>query len=512
MDFDLKAHFELSGNLPKEALKDLENWVENLNDDLSFEGEQEGRGAKIEKFELKNKVLRLNITSGGGRRAHAALMTVRNYLSQKIGKKHKVGFRGTKIEDYQIKMEVEKRPKEEFEIPFAELKFNGKEVTIQVDPEIDIDLVEKGAIDRMLNLVEEKIRKQYISGKKEFTETIKEGQKRIGDYKFREDPTDLLEEKHWVKKLGRGIWTVLPPMAALMRAIEKLVIDEILKPMDFKEVYLPKIVPLEVQRKKGQLGGIPNQMWWVCPPISRNPETFEEYSDYVKVTGKTAPKKLEEFLGNPKHTLAYAQCEPFYDIWTEGILNRDKMPVKLFDRNGPTYRYEAGGLKGLERLNEFQRTEMVFLGTPGQVMEIRNKIRDKAMEIIDEIFQLEWRLDKTTAVYLEHMGEHEDEEEDFVKTYDLTAILPFGTKSRPEEEELEIASFHLHSDFYAERFNWEEKKDRELWSGCVGVSPTRWAYVFLLRWGLDYESWPEEIKKYIGEELPTLPEGTFIED
>jgi seryl-tRNA synthetase len=213
-----------------------------------------------------------------------------------------------------------------------------------------------------------------------------------------------------------------------------------------------------------------------------------------------------ENLSPPEFSLAYAQCEPFYDIWGKRTLDREKLPLKFVDSYGPTWRYESGGLKGVERLSEFKRMEFVWIGSPEDVVSIRDDVRERSVEIMDKIFGVEWRVDATTAVYLEHAGEKVGKEDrDYVRTYDLSVALPFETVSRPERE-LEIASFHVHEDHYAKNFYWKEKKGRTLWSGCAGISPTRWAYVFLLRHGFDYAIWPKDIKKFIGESLPTLPD------
>ena len=296
-----------------------------------------------------------------------------------------------------------------------------------------------------------------------------------------------------------------------MHAIEELVIDRIAKKLGFLEAYYPKLIPLEVMRRKGQLAGIPNEIYWVCPPKTRDPKAWEDYSDFVKVTQITAPERLYEKLDYPEFGLAYAQCEPFYDIFAGRILDIEKLPLKLYDRYGPTYRHESGGLKGLERLTEFKRVEFTWIGSKDDVIAIRDDVRDAAIEIIDKIFDVTWKLEATTAVYLEHAGEREEaESKDYVKTYDLSVILPFETASR-KEKELEIASFHVHEDFYAKHFRWKERKNRLLWSGCAGVSPSRWAYVFIVRYGLNYDNWPSEIKKYIGDKLPSINKDIFID-
>ncbi|MFH7882559.1 MAG: aminoacyl--tRNA ligase-related protein, partial [Candidatus Aenigmatarchaeota archaeon] len=329
---------------------------------------------------------------------------------------------------------------------------------------------------------------------------------KIKKYKFKEDITEELVKRGWVKKFTTaGVWHFLPPMTALIRAIEYLIVERIAKPMEFQEIFLPRLISLETHMKKGQLA-IPNDLFWVCPPISKNLEEFEDFIDYVEVT-QTIPKELlMKKLDLPIGAISYAQCEGFYQIFEKEIVDLDKLPLKFFDRFGPTWRYEAGGLKGLERLNEFYRMEFVYIGSPEQVVDIRDEVKDRTLEIIDKIFDLEWRIDKVIPVYLEHAGKVEEEKEELVKTYDLTILLPFKTLSKAERE-LEIASFHVHKDFYAERFNFKDKAGRIVWTGCCGLGPTRFAYVFLLRWGFNFNEWPEEIKKAVKILYGKFPES-----
>lgn len=510
----LNGYIELSDKLPKEAQSELETFFEEANKKLLKKGAPKGKeseGAQVTKWVLNGDKIELEIISGRYVRAHAAILRLSNSLSELLGEKYHVGVRKSVATSYQIEAELEKEPLEPVTLPFTkELKIENKKAIITT-VEMDENQLKRNYPDRLLRRLEEKIAAQHITGKAEFTRTIERSNKGLQKYKLREDPTETAVKLGWVKDFpGAGIWQIMPPYAALIRAIENIIIDDIAKPLGFQEVMFPRLIPLEVELKKGHFG-IANEIIWACPPISRDPKEFEEILDYVEITGTPPVELLQKKLRPPAYGLAYAQCEPFYELFAQEIVDLEELeknPIKLYDKNGPTWRWEGGGVKGLERLNEFHRIEFVYMAPPEKTIEIRDQILEKAKNMIDKDFDLEYRVDATTAVYLEHAGiteEKKEEREEFVKTYDLTVILPFETKSRPEAE-LEVASFHVHTDFYAKRFHFRDKTRKTVYTGCVGIGPSRYAYVNLVRHGFNYDDWPKKIKKYIGDNLPQVPQ------
>ncbi len=508
MRFLMKASLELSGpHKNNEVVAGLLEESKNLLQKGVPKGE---KGSQITDYKIDDEAIHLTIESGRHVRPHDGILRIKKNLSEGLGRKLGIGIRNIKIRDYEVWYPLEKTPKTDINLPFVrDITIDNGTAHIIFD-EIDESALEHRYADRILRRFEDKVTEGEIGGKGDFSRLFRKSGARLDRYVLKEEPAGALVKANWVKHLGRGVWTVLPPYAALWRAIEAVVMEHVAKPLGFDEIMLPKIIPLDVQKKKGQLYGIPNEIWWVCPPATRDPKEWERFKDLVKITGQTNPDKLMENLSPPEFALAYAQCEPFYAIWEKRIVDRDVLPLKFVDSYGPTWRYESGGLKGLERLSEFKRMEFAWIGSPEDVISIRDQVRDRATEIVDKVFELEWRVDATTAVYLEHAGEKvEGEDRDYARTYDLSVSLPFETASRPERE-LEIASFHVHEDHYAKSFYWKEKKGRPLWSGCAGISPTRWAYVFLTRHGFDYETWPKEIKKHIGKNLPTMPENLFV--
>ncbi|MHA1607752.1 MAG: aminoacyl--tRNA ligase-related protein [Candidatus Freyarchaeota archaeon] len=512
MRFALRGYFELSDVLSDDAVGEVRRFLGEIGDAVFKKGAPRGKedeAARLISWDVRGNRFYVEVESGRYVRAHVAFVRLRNALAEFLGSRFGLGVRGSRVEEYVLEFELDREPLEPVNVLFAkDVRFDGRKVTILLEDLDDVAL-ERNYPDRIIGRVREKVARQFVSGKGEFTRVVRRSNKGVERYVLKEDPTDLAIRFGWVKEYpATGVWQIMPPMAALIRAMEKLIVDEVAKPLGFQEVMMPRLIPLEVEYRKGHFG-IANEIIWACPPVSRDPKDFEDLVDYVEITGGPPPAEfLREKLRPPLYGLSYAQCEPFYEMFHRETVDLDALeeePIKFYDRNGPTYRWESGGVRGLERLNEFHRVEFVFLSTPRKCIEIRDSILERTERIVDEVFDLEYRVDATTAVYLEHAGKMEEEGGgDFVKTYDLTAILPFQTKSRPEAE-LEIASFHVHTDFYAKRFHFRDKKRRTVFTGCAGLGPSRFAYVFLVRYGFDFENWPNEIKKYIGEKLPEPP-------
>jgi seryl-tRNA synthetase len=488
----LMVEFGLSNPLPKGARNEVIGFLEGRVSAVDKDAKAAGfkvAGSKIT-FSLSSTLM-----------AHSTVLRVRKPLAEFLGKKYKTGLRSTVVKDYEIVLETEK-PKDKFVLPFCRINYTKDGVRFRLDDMDDLAL-NRNYPNRIVKRFKTKVNAQQIKGKTMTQRVIRESRKRLSRYAHKRDITKDLVKRGWLREFAPGVWTVMPPFAALIKAIQNLCIDTIAKPLGFQEVIVPRLIPLEVQRKKGQLSGIPNEIFWVCPPASRDPKEFEWYRDLVEITGETHPDELKKHLREPMFSLSYAQCEPIYDVFSGEIVDADELPYKFYDVNGPTWRWEGGGLKGYERLNEFLRIELFYIGTKEQLINIRDRILAKSEEVMDSVFDVQYRIDANVPVYLEHAGQAE-EKADFVKTYDFMAILPFKTVSR-DEAELEIASYHVHTDFYMNRFHIKERKNREIWTGCAGIGPSRWAYVFLLRWGFDYSKWPKEIRKYIGSKLPDVP-------
>jgi len=297
-------------------------------------------------------------------------------------------------------------------------------------------------------------------------------------------------------------------MAALVRAIIQLLIDRIAKPLGFEEWMFPRLVPMEVYKKlTTYIEHLPDGVFYVCVP-PRDPSAFDEFKREFKLRRELRTELLKNILGEPEYIMEAIQCTAFYQFFSGEIVRLEDLPVKAYEvMGGWTWRNEAGGVEGLVRTNEFLRMEMVFLGAPDQVIELRNKVTDLTIEVLEKDLDMEWRLVAGAPFYLSPQEASKRlidiSHIDRIPTLDVEVYLPYRG-SREEAEWLEITAASVHRDFYVKNFRIKEARGRGIWTGCVGHGISRWAAGFLARHGFDFDEWPGSIKSII-KRLPQPP-------
>ncbi len=495
MRFKLKAKCTLSRKA-KQAEVDIKAAIAGARP-LLLKGAPKGKeaeAARVVKWRVVGKELELEIESGRYVRAHDALLRLVKLLGEELGKKHKLGLRAMRAQEYRIVL------------PFAELseeakrELDGLPCKVEVEKQAVILILRElseadlrgRVVDRLVSMVEDILAR--VPARVVAPKIIKKG--KSVKHLFKEDPFKVAKRLGWISEFpGRGQWVYAAPYTKLLRALEDIIIERVAVPLGFEEAMFPKLIPLEVmQRMPGYLDGVPEGMYYVCPP-PREPEAFTDFKQKLKLTKRVAVEELDKALKAPAYVLAPAQCEPFYEIFSRRRIRLENLPAKLFDRSGWTYRWEGGGVEGFVRTQEFRRIEFVFLGEPGDAVKIRDKVLDKSLGLVDEL-GLEWQLLVATPFYMREGGIEADvSDSSKVATYDLEVALPY------KGDWLELGSYNVHRAKFVETFKIKEAKGQEIWTGCCGFGTTRWVAGFLAQHGFDPSRWPKLVRKR-AEPLP----------
>ncbi|MEM2924219.1 MAG: serine--tRNA ligase [Methanocellales archaeon] len=495
MKFYLKANYKLSGEAGQ-AKREIEALIEDANQNLLQKGAPKGKGAMVASFNLSGKKLGLEILSGRYVRAHDAILRLRKPLAALLGQKYRIGIRGIEVEAFNIEVKAD-QPLKELKIPFIkEMKYSDGKIFLSLS--VGETELENRVPDRIINLLEEKITSQLYGGKGEHWELIWDSGKK--QHFFNSDPTEEMIKRHWIKRgPSRGQWVYGPQITRIFRAFERIVEKEILEPLGYNEMIFPKLVTWEVWKRSGHLKGLYQggfEPYFICPPKTRDPEFWEEVVDYYKVTNELPLDKIKEKLDLPIGGMCFAQCPPFWVFLQGATLPDEIFPVKVFDRSGTSHRYESGGIHGIERLDEFHRIELLFIGTPEQVMEHAKEMQLRYKYIFNEILDLEWRTAWVTPWFMAQEGLTGVAEKKEVGTIDYEGYLPYKASY------LEFQNLSVNGDKYPKGFNVKLQSGKELWSGCSGIGLERWAAVFLAQKGFDVNNWPEKFRAIVGE----LPE------
>ncbi len=501
MRFELKTTLRFSDDI-EDAESDVKGIVSSANEDLLKRGVPEDvddGGARVKDFSIQKDELTFKIVSDRYVRAHDAVLRLKKTLNQELGPEYHVGVREVKIDNYTIRFELEKEAKEDISLPYVDdIKLDGKICELNISG-LTEEQLSKNYVDRIINRVEEKIEAQYYEGKEEMWELQwKSEEKKMV---WEEDPTEVMEKRGWIKRgPTKGKWFYRPEAAKILKTLEKIVIDDILKPLGFQEVIESMMVPFDVWIDTGHMEGIPNEAYYISEPATRNPEEWEEIIDEIKITKEVPSDKLAKMTETPKAGICYAQCPVIYWSFRNETISDDSLPILVYENTVPSTRYESGGRRGIERVDEFHRIEPVYIGTKDQLIELKEKLLDRYKHVFEDVLDIEWRMAKVEPFYLQQAGGKKEEEETDLGTIDFEAYLPYrGT--REESEWLEFGNLSIFRK-YTETFNIKSQTE-ELLSGCTGIGIERWATAFLAQKGLDSEKWPENFKDHLGE----MPEG-----
>jgi seryl-tRNA synthetase len=491
----LDVSFRLSGDAS--AAKDaLAEFFDHAAAILQ-KGAPEGHGAKITEWELAGDRIHLTIDSDRYVRAHDALLRLRRPLAEMLGKKYRIGLRGFEVSKFEIEMESE-RPIAH-KIPYVrEIAYHDGHLTLRLDVgesgSLRQEEIENRIPDRIVSLLEEKL--QARGGKAEHWELLWESPAR--EPKFRGDPTLEMLKRGWIKHgSSRGQWIFGPEATHLFRTFERIVLDEFLRPLSYKEMIFPKLDTWEVWKRSGHAQGVYPEIYFVSPPKTRDPAFWEEVMDYYKVTHEVPLELVREKMGAPIGGMCYAQCPTFWGFLQGATLPTSELPIRVFDRSGTSHRYESGGIHGIERVDEFHRIEIVWLGNREQTLAEAERLKEGYKHIFEEILELTWRMAWVTPWFMAQEGKTGLAEMAGAGTVDYEALLPYNGSW------IEFQNLSVNGEKYPRGFTVKAQSGEPLWSGCSGVGLERWASAFLSQKGLDPENWPAEFRERFGE----MPKG-----
>lgn len=255
-----------------------------------------------------------------------------------------------------------------------------------------------------------------------------------------------------------GQYVILLKGTKILSVIYSLLEEYLRVPLNFEEVVLPKIAPVDTFRKADILS------------------KWDDYLLSVKPFSQTKGVK-EEYLMDP------LQCTVFYQFFENKTLNASKIPVKWYDRSGPTYRNEdLNKIEASVKQREFHRAEFIYLGTKEQVIETRETCLVQLEKLCQDL-GLRYRIVVGGGCYQlkeEEIPAPESLEEIPIK--DLEIYIPH------QDRWLEVVGSSVLANTMTSRFNIRGSNGEELWSGCTGIGLNRLMYALISNYGTEIEN------------------------
>lgn len=451
-------------------------------------------------FSAKKDLIALSVSSKNMASCNNVILPFEKQAAAALGKKLKVGIKEVVVKSYEVDFVLEAAPKKDVTVPFASsVSFKGTSGVLRY-ADISFQFIKNNNVDRTVKLLKDKIKMANYEGKDEFREIVWSGKERNIDYK--NDPSIELEKINWIRRSsGKGQFVYGREFTALMNVFKDLLVENVYSPLGFSEMVFPKFEPWDVPKKSGHAKNIYPNAYFVFTPNNASPEFWEDAIDKFAITGEVQIDLVKE-KSTSVGIMSYAQCPPFWPYLEGKIIDENTLPLKVFDWSGPTYRNESGGTHGLDRIEEFHRIEVLFVGTQAQVIQVWKDLNKAYINFFDKVLDVEARASSVTPWWMAHAGIRDKSDLADVGTYDFDVYLPFrGARDR---EWLEVQNNSANGEKYPVAFNVKSNEQKHLWSGCSGASLQRYIVAFLAQKGLDSKNWPAAVRKPFEEKLKAI--------
>ena len=227
-----------------------------------------------------------------------------------------------------------------------------------------------------------------------------------------------------VKLTGSRFVVLKGQIAKMHRALAQFMLDLHTEQHDYTELYVPYLVNHDSLFGTGQLPKFGNDLFHTRP--------------------------LDEEAGNSQYALIPTAEVPVTNLVRDEIIDEDALPLK-YTAHTPCFRSEAGSYgrdtRGLIRMHQFDKVEMVQVVSPEQSMEALESLTGHAEKVL-QLLELPYR---KVLLCTGDIGFSA------CKTYDLEVWLP------AQETYREISSCSNMGDFQARRMQarCRSKSDRK---------------------------------------------------
>lgn len=294
---------------------------------------------------------------------------------------------------------------------------------------------------------------------------------------WKEPVYDAMVQAGWVVPYETGRVMLAGPAARLFAFFDGE-FARIARGYDAQPVKFPVLISVDTLKKADYFASFPHHITLASHLV----EDAEILKSLVQ-TASTNPQNLS-FPGEclcTSHVNSPAVCFHYY----EALAGRRLDSVMRVTAVGPSFRYEAGNLRTLERLWDFTMREIVFVGPTGEVDSLRMSAMDPVMALVDAL-RLKSHIETASdPFFVGNFAGQTFYQLSHRTKFELRLHLPFE-----EGRSLAAASFNWHQQFFGSRFGIFAGSGEPAGTACVAFGVERWVYAFVAQYGMDPARYP----------------------
>jgi seryl-tRNA synthetase len=289
---------------------------------------------------------------------------------------------------------------------------------------------------------------------------------------------EAMKEAGWVVEYETGRVMLAGPAARLF-AFFDAEFARLARDYDAPPVKFPVLISVKTLQKADYFASFPHHLTLASHLV----EDAEVLKDLVK-TASENPEAIS--FGGPclctEHVNSPAVCFHFY----EALSGRRLEGVERSTAVGPSFRYEAGNLRTLERLWDFTMREIIFVGPSDEVDALRMSAMAPVMALVEALGLRSHIETASDPFFVGNFAGQTFYQLSHRTKFELRLYLPFET-----DRSLAAASFNWHQQFFGTRFGITTAAGEPAGTACVAFGVERWVYAFAAQYGLDPRNYPK---------------------
>ncbi|MEW5976522.1 MAG: aminoacyl--tRNA ligase-related protein [Acidobacteriota bacterium] len=298
-------------------------------------------------------------------------------------------------------------------------------------------------------------------------------------------PYENLVRKGWVTPTSNGMHAYRGLMYDLYQALDAAFRREALA-LRVEECKLPALMDLATLARTGYLESFPHNANLITH-LPEQAEVIDRFKQAIKQNSQGAVASDGVWLA-PSHALSPTVCYHFYQVHQNQTL-----PANLVGATAvsPCYRFEGKAMQGLRRLREFNMREIIFLGSPDEVLVRRQALLELQKEMLQRCHLQATIQTASDPFFLDTYDKRRLFQMSFDLKYEVQAYLP------EDDTWLAIGSVNYHQDHFGKAFGIRQASGETAESCCLGFGIDRWCFAIFAQHGLDPDSWPETLQHLV---------------
>ena len=243
------------------------------------------------------------------------------------------------------------------------------------------------------------------------------------------------------------------------------------------EKLYPVLLPLSDYYKTGYISKTP-QYSIFCASVNENLEDLERVDAVVR------NKKIKDIIKEPRFALSPSACFHTYLEYKNKILKDNTIVTfrqNVFRNEGRLNYNEIG------RLCDYHVREIVMIGSNDFVSDNRDRIMQKSKEFMSKLQLMGDISLASDSFVIPKMQMYRKIQQIDKSKYEMHLNIS-------QEKTISTASYNLHGKAFTDPFNISVKNCQDTVTACVGFGLQRWVLAFFSQYGIDEDTWPEEVK------------------